>query len=141
MLNTDSDPDEGFTATQRANSALIADADDTVTPGPAQTVGPGATLSATYHDETIINPVKSVLFLNGVQVGATLTQLPGGANPGPNAFKYDLSYTLPATTPNGWNSAFLYFWDADVTATGGDCALTQWPFSFTGGSSSINLVQ
>ena len=140
-VGTDSDPDERYTAAQLANSALIADADDTVTPGPGQTVGPGATLSATYHDETIINSLKSVLFLNGVQVGAKLTQLPGGANPGPNAFQYDLSYTLPSTTPDGWNSAFLYFWDADVTATGGDCALTQWPFSFTGGSSNITLVQ
>jgi Flp pilus assembly protein TadG len=142
MLNTDSDPDERYTATQLANSALIADADDAVTPGFGQTVGPGATLSATYRDETVINPQRSVLFLNGVQTAATLTTLPVpiGSNSA-NAFQYSLSYTLPASTPNGWNTAFLYFWDADVNQLGGDCALTQWPFSFTGGSSDITLVQ
>ncbi|HWW53865.1 MAG TPA: Tad domain-containing protein [Acidimicrobiales bacterium] len=142
MLRTDSDPDESYTATQLANSALIADADDAVTPGPGQSVGPGATLGATYRDETNINRLKSVLFLNGVQVGATLTQLPiTAATPSSNTYQYDMSYTLPASTPNGWNSAFLYFWDEDVNQTGGDCALTQWPFSFTGGSSNISLVQ
>jgi hypothetical protein len=79
--------------------------------------------------------------LNGVQVGATLKQLPGSTTDSRNAWIYDMSYTLPASTPNGWNSAFLYFWDADVNQTGGDCALTQWPFSFTAGNSTIRLVQ
>ena len=73
-----------------ANSALIADADDAVTPGPGQSVGPGATLGATYRDETNINRLKSVLFLNGVQVGATLTQLPiTAATPSSNTYQYD----------------------------------------------------
>jgi hypothetical protein len=74
-------------------------------------------------------------------VAANLTRLlPPSAAPN-NQFQYDMSYTLPASTPNGWNTAFLYFWDADVNQLGGDCALTQWPFSFTGGSSTITLVQ
>ncbi len=133
------DADDTQSAAQLANSALIADADDTVTPGPGQTVGPGATLGAIYHDETNINYTKSVLFLNGVQVPSTLTQMPGGT--GANAFIYDMSYQLPSSTPNGWNSAFLYFWDADVNQTGGDCSLTQWPFSFTAGNQNVNLVQ
>jgi hypothetical protein len=140
-IATDGDSDDSYNTSQLANSALIADKDDSVTPGPGQTVGPGATLSATYHDETNINSLKSVLFLNGVQVGTTLKQLPGSTTDSRNLWIYDMSYTLPSSTPNGWNSAFLYFWDADVTSTGGDCALTQWPFSFTGGSSNINLVQ
>jgi hypothetical protein len=139
MHGTDSDADESYTATQLANAALFADADDAVTPGPGQTVGPGATLGAIYRDETNINPLRSVLFLNGVQVGATLTPLPSGT--GQNTYQYNMSYTLPGSTPNGWNSAFLYFWDEDVNQTGGDCALTQWPFSYTGGSSNISLVQ
>jgi Flp pilus assembly protein TadG len=140
-IATDGDADDSYGAAQLANSALIADKDDSVTPGPGNTVGPGATLSATYHDETDINQNKSVLFLNGVQVGATLKQLPGSTTDSRNAWIYDMSYTLPASTPNGWNSAFLYFWDADVNQTGGDCALTQWPFSFTAGNSTIRLVQ
>jgi hypothetical protein len=54
--NPDGDADDTYGAAQLANSALIADADDSVTPGPGQGVGPGATLSATYHDETDIRP-------------------------------------------------------------------------------------
>jgi len=151
-IATDGDSDDTYGATQLANSALIADADDSVTPGPGQTVGPGATLSATYHDETDINkdtvqgngtiiPGKSVLFLNGVQVHPTFTQLPGNPGDSRNTWIYDMSYTLPGTTPNGWNSAFLYFWDLDTNRPGGDCSLTQWPFSFSAGSSNLNLVQ
>jgi Putative Flp pilus-assembly TadE/G-like len=139
MGGTDNDSDEAYSATQLANSALIADADDSVVPAPGQNVGPGATLGAIYHDETNINPSKSTLFLNGAKVGATLTQLPGGS--GANTYIYNLSYKLPSSTPSGWNSAFLYFWDADVTQTGGDCALTQWAFNFSGGQGGIALIQ
>jgi hypothetical protein len=138
MKGTDTDLDDGMTAAALADAALLADADDSVFPGPQQQVGPGSTLGATYHDETDINATKSQLFLNGTKVAANLTTLAQGT--GANKYNYKLSYTLPPTTPNGWNSTFLYFWDADVTATGGDCALTQWAFKFTGGG-TINLIQ
>ena len=65
MAGTDSDADEGLSAAQLADAALIADADDSVTPGPGVQVGPGSTLGATYHDETDINKLKSQLFLGG----------------------------------------------------------------------------
>jgi Flp pilus assembly protein TadG len=138
MLGTDSDPDDSLSAAQLADAALIADTDDSVTPGPGGQVGPGSTLGATYHDETDINKTKSQLFLGGATVNATFTTLALGS--GANKYNYTMSYTLPPTTPNGWNSAFLYFWDADVTATGGDCALAQWAFKFTGGG-NVSLIQ
>jgi Flp pilus assembly protein TadG len=143
----DGDADDTLGATALADAALLADADDGVFPGPGQQVGPGATLGATFRDETDINQSKSQLWLNGTKVAATITAVPrGSAAPpagapfDPNKYNYTMSYTLPQNTPNGWNSTFLYFWDADVTATGGDCSLAQWAFKFTGGG-TVNLVQ
>jgi Flp pilus assembly protein TadG len=138
MKGTDSDADESMTAAQLADAALIADADDAISPAPGVAVGPGSTLGATYHDETDISKTKSQLFLGGVTVAPTFTTLTPGS--GANAFIYTMAYTLPISTPNGWNSVLLYFWDADVTATGGDCALAQWAFKFTGGG-AVNLIQ
>jgi Flp pilus assembly protein TadG len=136
----DADSDDALTATQLADAALLADADDSVFPGPGQTVGPGSQLGATYYDETDINATKTKLFLNGTAVATNLTSLGGFASPPANNYRYNLTYTLPSTAPNGWNSAFLYFWDADVNQTGGDCSLTQWAFKFAGGG-GINLTE
>jgi len=137
---TNTDGDDISSPQQLANSALIADRDDSVTPAPGTLVAPGTTLGATYHDETDINKAKSVLFLNGTQVPVTFTRVtPFGS--GANRYVWNMDYTLPASTPVGWNSAFLYFWDGDVNQTGGDCALTQWAFKFAKGLGNVTLTQ
>jgi hypothetical protein len=237
-MGTDGDSDDTLSTTAKANAALLADADDSVTPSPGQQVTPGATLGATYYDETPINPARIYLFLNGTtqnpavtppppannvdgtgvghvspkvskirnnsgQVTITLTDylgdpiqgktvaltnlssgtvnpssavtaadgtarftlskstatfkvvdqsdgnlvITGGHAPVPwpsppnptdasGHYVETIGSTLSAATSNGWNSAFLYVYDADTNTQGGDCSLTQFAFRFAGGTPS-----
>jgi hypothetical protein len=59
----------------------------------------------------------------------------------PTNFGVFPSFTLPSTLQDGWHSAFVYEIDTDQNKSGGDCAMTQWPFAFIGGKGSITLVQ
>ncbi len=91
----------------------------TITPGPSQTACAGSSLASC-----------AILW--------TQTQL-GGVDTG--NFAVFPSYTLGNSLADGWHSAFVYMSDTDQNKAGGDCAMTQWPFEFTGGKGSISLVQ
>jgi Flp pilus assembly protein TadG len=75
-LGLDGDPDDILTGSAKANAALLADADDSVFPSPGQQVTAGASLGATYYDETPIDPARADLFLNGELQNATLSPAP-----------------------------------------------------------------
>lgn len=98
----------------------------------------------------ITNPATNPVTTGGkTPVAWTKDLNPHGNDSDGTAARFNSDYlvkvksVVPST--NGWHSAFIYTFDLDQTAGGGDCTLTMYAFRVGGGSASgtraLDLVQ